>query len=251
MAKQLELFTNHFKLTEIGLEISGNPDIEDIMDYAQTLKVLDGTSRQFAIGDLIASNWGRHEQGKRKLIAQIWPEQAIATLDQWARISRKVEFCTRVQNLSFTHHREVADLKPQEQSDWLQWAIDNKSSVHKLRLEIAESKKNDPWDKSERERRATLDTGHSVLANQKTDNYLIPWAKTEGLYVDIGRGSIWGNPFEVDKDGTREEVIEKYKVFLDLKTSLHDKLESLNGKVLGCWCYPEPCHGHVLIGEDE
>ena len=21
----------------------------------------------------------------------------------------------------------------------------------------------------------------------------------------------------------------------------------LDGKVLGCWCHPQPCHGHTLI----
>ena len=21
----------------------------------------------------------------------------------------------------------------------------------------------------------------------------------------------------------------------------------LTGKILGCWCNPEPCHGHVLV----
>ena len=251
MAKQLELFTTYFTLTEVGLEISGNPDIEDIMDYAQMLKVLDGTARQFAIGDLIASNWGRHEQGKRQLIAQVWPERAIGTLDNWASVARKIKFSRRRENLSFTHHQEIADLEPDEQADWLQWAIDEQASVSKLRLAIAEAKKVDPWTKSERERQALVLDGQTVLANQNTDTFLIPWAKGEGLYVAIDRGSRWGNPFEIPGDGNRKEVIEKYALYLDMKTSLHDKLESLNGKVLGCWCYPEPCHGHVLMYEDD
>ena len=32
--------------------------------------------------------------------------------------------------------------------------------------------------------------------------------------VYIGRGSKWGNPFVIGKDGTREEVINKYEEYL-------------------------------------
>lgn len=30
--------------------------------------------------------------------------------------------------------------------------------------------------------------------------------------VYVGRGTKWGNPFEIGKDGTRLEVIEKYRL---------------------------------------
>lgn len=35
--------------------------------------------------------------------------------------------------------------------------------------------------------------------------------KREPYDVYIGRPSKWGNPFVIEKDGTRKEVIEKYK----------------------------------------
>ena len=38
--------------------------------------------------------------------------------------------------------------------------------------------------------------------------------------VYIGRPSKWGNPFEIGKDGTREEVIEKFEV--DFRKRLTD-----------------------------
>ena len=37
-------------------------------------------------------------------------------------------------------------------------------------------------------------------------------ASSDAVYV--GRGSPWGNPFVIGKDGTREEVIEKFKQFI-------------------------------------
>ena len=63
--------------------------------------------------------------------------------------------------------------------------------------------------------------------------------------------SLWANPFNVGRDGTRDEVIEKYRVMIIAKLSndndLRTELEMLRGKNLGCWCAPEACHGNVLL----
>lgn len=64
--------------------------------------------------------------------------------------------------------------------------------------------------------------------------------------VYIGRPSIWGNPFVIGRDGTREEVIAKYKQRLLNNDWLKGQVINLRGKVLGCWCHPKPCHGDVL-----
>lgn len=65
--------------------------------------------------------------------------------------------------------------------------------------------------------------------------------------VYIGRPSKWGNPFEIGKDGTRKAVIEKYKSWIQTQPELLASLNELDGKVLGCWCTPLPCHGEVLL----
>lgn len=65
--------------------------------------------------------------------------------------------------------------------------------------------------------------------------------------VYIGRPSKWGNPFVIGKDGTREDVLQKYKYWLENNKKLLDDLEELRGKVLGCWCKPKDCHGDILI----
>jgi len=64
--------------------------------------------------------------------------------------------------------------------------------------------------------------------------------------VYIGRPSKWGNPFLIGKDGTREEVIEKYKDYLHGNVKLLNDLWELKDKRLGCWCAPSICHGDVL-----
>lgn len=71
--------------------------------------------------------------------------------------------------------------------------------------------------------------------------------KKENYDIYIGRPSCWGNPFIEGKHGTREEVIEKYRQYVLKDPLLMSRIMELDGKVLGCWCYPKPCHGDVLI----
>ncbi len=62
--------------------------------------------------------------------------------------------------------------------------------------------------------------------------------------VYIGRPSKWGNPFVIGRDGTRAEVVEKYRLWIGTKGY---NTEELRGKDLMCWCSPQACHGDVLI----
>ena len=68
-----------------------------------------------------------------------------------------------------------------------------------------------------------------------------------GGRVYVGRLSKWGNPFRMGVDGTREEVIEKYREWLLGNDRLMRDLEELRGKDLACWCAPKPCHADVLL----
>lgn len=64
--------------------------------------------------------------------------------------------------------------------------------------------------------------------------------------VYIGRGSIWGNPFRIGPDGTREEVIAKYREWL-LHNDLVLRVIELKDRDLVCFCAPQACHGDVLM----
>lgn len=68
--------------------------------------------------------------------------------------------------------------------------------------------------------------------------------------VYIGRGSLFGNPYVIGVDGTREEVIEKYaqQFNLALQDPIFKKaVLNLKGKTLGCFCKPQACHGDVIV----
>lgn len=68
--------------------------------------------------------------------------------------------------------------------------------------------------------------------------------------------SIFRNQFTVPADGTKEEVIEKFRQWLMGEAFTdHDQIRraailmlipDMEGLVLGCWCKPKPCHGDIL-----
>lgn len=84
------------------------------------------------------------------------------------------------------------------------------------------------------------------------------------IYIGRGRDprtgepGKWGNPFThrlsrvdgVIVVGSRAEAIERYRAWLwqQIRSGAISlqALAALDGKVLGCWCAPERCHGEVL-----
>lgn len=104
----------------------------------------------------------------------------------------------------------------------------------------------DPWTDDEEWLRSQLNQGFAVVVNQKTMKNLCQWAKENGKFARVDRFTDWGNPFELDKDGNRDEVCDSYEIYFNLKKSLQRRLPELKGKALACWCHPERCHAHHL-----
>jgi Domain of unknown function (DUF4326) len=65
--------------------------------------------------------------------------------------------------------------------------------------------------------------------------------------IYIGRGSQWGNPFRIDRDGDRVTVIAKYERWLADQHHLLRALDELRGHDLVCFCAPRACHGDLLL----
>lgn len=89
------------------------------------------------------------------------------------------------------------------------------------------------------------------------------WRMPEGV-VYVGRGSPWGSPFIVGRDGTAAECVRLYRVVLAGYLSLTEKatadeqmalarhvvanIHDLRGRDLACWCRPgAACHADVLL----
>jgi hypothetical protein len=72
--------------------------------------------------------------------------------------------------------------------------------------------------------------------------------RNEEYEVFIGRPSKWGNPYRIGRDGTRAEVIEKFRAYAKRKPELMaEARKELKGKILGCFCPHWDCHGHVWV----
>ncbi|MEI6403306.1 MAG: DUF4326 domain-containing protein [Actinomycetota bacterium] len=107
------------------------------------------------------------------------------------------------------------------------------------------------WSDVEREKQWAVANGCSVVANMATERRLVAWAKDNAAFVYIGRPSKWGNKFKIGIHGTRDEVCEKHGADLvNRMAEVEDKrppVAELAGKVLGCHCWPERCHGDALV----
>ena len=68
--------------------------------------------------------------------------------------------------------------------------------------------------------------------------------RPENVY--IGRPSKWGNQHKISKVLSREKVVQLYEEDIKNNPVLLRDLHQLRGKNLGCWCYPQPCHGNII-----
>ena len=62
-----------------------------------------------------------------------------------------------------------------------------------------------------------------------------------------GRPGPFGNPFVIGKNGTRKEVIEKYRQHLLDNPDLQFEVQKHRGKDWVCWCAPLPCHCDINL----
>jgi Domain of unknown function (DUF4326) len=70
---------------------------------------------------------------------------------------------------------------------------------------------------------------------------------TTDTKVYVGRPSKWGNRFVIGRDGSRADVIAKYRAWIVEQTDLMRSIGELRGRNLACWCAPQACHADVLI----
>ncbi|WP_250125520.1 DUF4326 domain-containing protein [Chroococcidiopsis sp. CCMEE 29] len=89
--------------------------------------------------------------------------------------------------------------------------------------------------------------GETVVINKGHCINLMKHLKGQGVLKPIHRPMKLHNPFCIDRDGTREEVIQKYRDYLADHPELMPEIEKCRGKILMCFCHPQPCHGDVII----
>ena len=135
------LFVNKFELTPTGIIRHGQPSYEEWDALGCWLRAVE-KSVQWWIGSWV--NLGEdlfHERAAQAVDATGWQTETVL---QYSWVERKVAPAQRRSDLTFSHHREVADLAPSDQSRWLSGAVEGDSgskwSVDKLRRELSAEK---------------------------------------------------------------------------------------------------------------
>lgn len=83
------------------------------------------------------------------------------------------------------------------------------------------------------------------MANRKT---IVVNRHYKSYTVYIGRGTKFGNKYEIGPDGTREDVIAKHKKDFDNNPELQEAVwNELRGEIIGCSCKPLACHGDTYV----
>lgn len=85
-------------------------------------------------------------------------------------------------------------------------------------------------------------------------NPLVVNCRRDKYDVYVGRPSPFGNPFShlagtraIYRVGSRNEAIDSYSRWVMAQPALVARIKrELRGKVLGCHCAPQRCHGEVL-----
>jgi hypothetical protein len=72
------------------------------------------------------------------------------------------------------------------------------------------------------------------------------WGKPGDILID--RRTKWGNPFIMQNESQRDEVCNKYELWLNdkLKQKIFNLEDLRSAKRLGCHCSPLRCHGDHL-----
>ena len=118
-------------ISTTGLHLS-DPDMP--FDQFEALCRLLGKMHhavRFAIGDALML--GEQLYGEEAHQAFEALELSEAGRAEYLRVSQQVPRSRRRKDLSWSHHRAVASLAPDEQKGWLKWAAENAASHHQLR----------------------------------------------------------------------------------------------------------------------
>jgi hypothetical protein len=87
----------------------------------------------------------------------------------------------------------------------------------------------------------------TLISAPKTE---VVHCKRDNFDVYIGRPSMFGNPFYMQKESDREEVISKYKKYFETRiqrdAQFRTSVEALRGKKIACYCSPKKCHGDII-----
>lgn len=137
------LAVSGFTLGTNGLQADGEPSFKDWSTAGAFLRYAEGAV-QWWVGDWL--NYGERQWGEMYAQAIDSTGFEYQTLRKAKYVAAKIELFRRRNKLSWSHHKEVADLEPDDQDSLLQQAEANDWSTRDLREKVKEFKGNDKDD---------------------------------------------------------------------------------------------------------
>ena len=198
---------------------------------------------------LFAEKAKENQIRKPESVSQISVEQKVDTQKELARIAgTSHDTIAKVERIERDATPEIKEaLRTSAISINGAYVATKQNAMQANREQKIEEASRNEWPEDQEEMRQRVEAGETVVINMNAHLHLLKWAQDNGKYERVDRFTDWGNPFELPKDGTRDEVCDAYALhYFPFKKSLHSRLNSLKGKVLGCHCHPQRCHGHFL-----
>jgi N6-adenosine-specific RNA methylase IME4 len=130
-----EIVTQGMSSSATGLTLDPNTPYEQWENIGEQLNQIEGAI-QWWIGDWL--NFGERKYGE--MYAQAVSESEVSTWQNYKYTSNAVESARRRELLSWSHHREVASLPPDEQEYWLEKAETEGMTRNELRHAIKRKK---------------------------------------------------------------------------------------------------------------
>jgi len=224
-------------------EFEGN-DAEALEYVVSTNRRRDLNKGQRAMLAVKASELRNTIAEKAKAKMQLGKAEPVQKIEQGHVMERKTDHqLGEAFGVNRTYVNQAAKLT--DQAPEIAAKVESGDMTLQDGLKEVRKKPTNPWLDDEKERKALVEAGKTVVANAQRCKNLIQWAEQNKKAVRIDRGSAYGNPFIMGKDGDRNAVCDNYRDhYLPHKLSI--KKSDLIGKVLICHCYPERCHGESL-----
>lgn len=194
---------------------------EEWQEAGQTLQQI-GRAWQWWVGDWL--NYGEARYGEKYAQAIDLTGLGYEAVANAAWVAGAVEPSTRVETLSWTHHREVAKMHPDRQEYWLDWARCEGMSTRELREAIREEeqkKLETPILAEARYRTIVVD--HSPHRDQldigriahPDGAHLYVWTRNQDLPQTLDLIESWGAVYQrtivpIGKAGVKELVLFCY-----------------------------------------
>ncbi len=128
-----------YRVSALGLQVT-KADLtwNEYCAMGEQLQFLEGGIRWY-IGDWI--NYGEFRWGDKYTQAIKATGNKLQTLMNWAWVARRVPYHRRRLGLTFTHHEIVARLEPEEQTRWLDMAVQGDWNTRELEEAIRQAER--------------------------------------------------------------------------------------------------------------